>query len=380
MLLAAEVVRLTIAGSFAESRTDRAARLAPQRPDVLVATAMAGVGQAAAAGQLPPHSVMATLGRLAQWAPLEPEPLLVDAAIAEKKGDIARAEKLLLEARRRDPRSTPARYLLADLWLRQDRLGEGLGEMAILTRLLPATSVQLVPALAALAKSPGASDRLRAILVSNPRVKQPLLNALAVDPDNLDLILDLNSSTPTVRGAGSSWQPRLLNGLIGDGNYARAYQLWRKLSGFPPGTPPTLFNGDFRQVPAPAPFNWTFNSTGAGFAEPGGGRLRVIFYGRNNASLASQLLLLPPGRYRFSSGADGEMTAGAIAWTLSCANSKTKLMDRTLGDATGVMTSTFVVPAAGCPAQQLALVGRAQDTARESDVQIGPVAVERVGD
>jgi type II secretory pathway component HofQ len=114
-LLAAEVSRLTVATAFAESRPELARRLAPQLPEVLVYDAMAQVGQSAAQGQPPPQSTMETLRLLSRVAPLRSEPLLVQAAIAHRGGDPSLAERLLLEARRRNPRSAAARYLLADV-------------------------------------------------------------------------------------------------------------------------------------------------------------------------------------------------------------------------------------------------------------------------
>lgn len=134
VLLGAEVARLTLAVAFAETRPQLAARLGPSVPDVLVSQAMAQVGEAAAQGQAPPQSAIQRLRQLTRVAPLRADPFLVEGAIAQRDGDIVRAEQLLLEARRRDPRSAAARYLLADLWLRQGRIADGIVEMAILSR------------------------------------------------------------------------------------------------------------------------------------------------------------------------------------------------------------------------------------------------------
>jgi hypothetical protein len=214
VLLGAEVARLTFAAEFAETRPQLAARLAPSMPDVLVSQAMAQVGEAAAQGQKPPPSALRRLDQLTRVAPLRPDPFLVEGAIAQRDGDTVRAEQLLLEARRRDPRSAAARYLLADLWLRQGRISAGIVEMAILSRLLPRGSVELVPALSEYARTAGASEQLRRILSSNPQLKQPLLNALAADPDNLQLILELEGQVRRPADAKSPrWQARLLRQL-----------------------------------------------------------------------------------------------------------------------------------------------------------------------
>lgn len=378
VLLGAEVARLTLANAFAETRPQLAARLAPYAPDVLVSQAMAQVGEAAAEGRTPPQSAIQRLHQLTRVAPLHAQPFLVEGAIAQRSGDTARAEQMLVEARRRDPRSAGARYLLADLWLRQGRISEGLVEMATLSRLLPTSFVQLVPALAEYARTPGASERLRRILSSDPRLKEPLLNALAADPDNLELILELEGSVGGSSDVKSSpWQARLLNGLIREGAYERAYALWQQLSGFA-GPRPLLFNPDFRRVAAPPPFNWSFASSGAGFAEPENGTMRVLYFGRENATLASQLLLLPPGAYRLSAPVSGGAAPQSLAWTVSCVPTGTQLVELGLGSSS-TAAGIFEVPAGGCPAQTLELKGRAQDMPQESDVRAGPLALERIG-
>lgn len=377
-LLAAEVARLTVATAFAETRPALAEALAPRLPELLVTQAMAQVGEAAAKGQNPPESAMELLGRLARMAPLQPEPLLVQAAIDQRSGDLAEAEQLLLEARRREPRSAAARYLLAHLWLDQGRIEEGLGEVAVLSRLMPESSEQLGPALSEYAKTPGAAPKLRQILASNPQLMPPLLNALATDPDNLPLILELESAVTITEQKAPEWQARVLDGLVRRADYERAYALWRRLAGYG-GPRQLLFNGGFSPLAAPPPFNWKFQSGKAGISEPGDGRMRVLYYGRANTILASQLLLLPPGRYRFSFGLAGTPQPRSLVWALSCLREKRLLMRLDLSPS-APRQADFVVPPAGCEAQMLALRGQVQDLPKQSDVLIGPAAIRRAGE
>lgn len=378
VLLAASVARLTAAEGLIDSRPGLAEKLAPRSPEVLLALAMTGVGTAAAQGRLPDEETMRRLEELGQVAPLDPRPLLVEAAIAQKEGDVGRAEQLLLEARRLDPRSTAARYLLADVWLRDGRVADGLNELAILSRLFRGSSVQLVPALAAYAKTPGAADELRGVLRSNPHLKGPLLGALAADPDNAGLILEIDQGSVRTNGADPpSWQATLLDGMVRRGSYRQAYDLWRRLSGAAGDRRPLLFNGEFRKLAAPPPFNWRFASTGAGFAEPGNGSMRVLHYGRESTALASQLLLLPPGNYRFSVAVSGTAAPGSLAWALTCFPARRQVMEMPIGQAGG-QAVRFAIPA-GCAAQRLELLGRASDMPKESDVRIGPASIEREG-
>jgi hypothetical protein len=336
---------------------------------------MKQVGQFAAKGENPDRETLGRFQVAAAAAPLRPEPFQVQAAIAEESGDLPRAEGLLVAARWRDPRAAATRYLLADVELRQGKVVEGLSELAILSRLFPAATVQLVPALSQFARTAGARDKLYAILQSNPQLRRPLLESLAADPANADLVVSLagpdsRSSEPRAQ----HWKARLLGGFIQKGDYTGAYRLWRSFAGLPGTASPLLFNGGFRTTPAPPPFNWTYSSGSAGVAEPSDGKLRVLFYGRENAELASQLLLLTPGAYRFEAPVSGSVADGALEWTLSCARSGKQVMTLPLAGANPEIR--FEIPE-GCSAQELVLRGSAQEMPENSDIRIGPVAIER---
>jgi hypothetical protein len=335
---------------------------------------MAEVGASAARGEAPGQRTLERFSTGASAAPLRPEPFLVQAAMAERAGDLDRAEALLKQARWRDPRSTAARYLLADVALRRNEVVEGLTEMAAVSRLLAGGATQIVPALSQYAHAPGAREQLAAVLKSNPRLKQPLLETLAADPANADLILALaGPDAPSVRPEAQAWKSRLHGGFVERGQYKRAYGLWRSFAGLPSQSAPLLFNGDFADMAAPPPFNWTFASTSAGLAEPSGGRLRVLYYGRENATLASQLLLLPPGTYRLQAPVTGTAAAGALTWTLTCAAGGKQLMQFDLAHGGAAQ---FSVPP-GCEAQTLSLVGHMQDMPQASDIQLGPVTLQK---
>jgi len=338
---------------------------------------MGQVGEAAAHGATVGPNVRGRLRLVSAAAPLQPEPFLVEAAIAEKAGELSRAELLLKQARWRDPRSAAARYLLADVWLRENRIVDGLGEMAVLARLLPGASVQLVPALAAYARTPGADQQLIAILRANPQLRRPLLIALAGDPQNVALVVKLSGVDERSSDPGSLvWKSRLLNALIERGDYQRAYGLWRNFAGLAPGGSPLLFNGEFKKLAVPPPFNWSYNSGKAGIAEPANERLRVLYYGRDNQTFAAQLLLLKPGNYRFEAPVRGKSSPDSLYWTLTCGSDGTPIMQLSITSTPSA--ARFAVPA-GCETQSLKLNGHEQDMPQDSDVQIGPVRIERVG-
>lgn len=378
MLLAAEVARLTVSDAVADDNPGLALRLAPAGPAALASKAMGEVGEAAAQGGNPDETTFRQLREVAQSDPLRTEPFLVEAAMAERAGKYGRAKRLLIEARSRDPRSAAARYLYADVAVRQGNVVDGLREMAVLSRLMPGASIQLVPALAQYALMPGSRQNLAGILATNPQLRNPLLSALSANSENVDLIVALAGAMPASKDAATKgWQSRLLKGLVARGDYKRAYEVWRHFAQLPEGPPPLLFNARFQQLLAPPPFNWEFTVSEAGIAEPGKGSLRVLFYGRQDAVLASQLLMLPPGTYYLHSPVVGQAVPTSLSWAVTCIGGKAPLVDLPL-DNSGRQGGSFTVPAAGCLAQQLQLDGHMQDSPKDVDVQIGPLQIERL--
>lgn len=381
LLLAADLARLSVASTFSETGQQLPLKLAPFAPSTLISASMAQVGEAAAKGTDPSTDTLNRLRRLTVAAPLEPDPFLVEAALAERRGAYDRAERLLLQALARAPRSPAAHYLLADVRLRQGKVLESLRELAVLAKILPGASLQLVGGLAEYAKTPGALRGLTGMLAENPQLKGPLLNALAADPSNADLIVQLFPIGPDgPQSETTGWQSRLLDGLVKRGDYDQAYGYWRRFAGLAGAERPLLFNGDFATDPvslrAPPPFNWILASGGAGVAERDGGRLRVLYYGREEASLARQLLLLSPGVYRFEASTTGGVAPHALAWTLACSTDAKPLMNVEV-TASAPASGTFTIPS-DCQAQMLQLIGHLQDMPKDSDARIGPVVIARV--
>jgi hypothetical protein len=282
----------------------------------------------------------------------------------------------------REPRSPAVRYLLVDLYLRAGKVGAGLTEMAELSKVVPGSSGQIIPALAQFAKSPGADVQLRRLFGRNPQLEDPVLSILASDPANADLILSAASQSRSV-DAAPFWQTKLLETMVAGGDYAGAYRIWQRIVGIAPQGAAGIFNSEFRAGLAPPPFNWKYESTPAGIAQPESGNLRILFYGREDALLASETLLLSPGNYRLRVPvivAGGP--AGAVAWTITCLPSKTVVLQLPIpGTGTSrTLEGAFSVGAQDCLAQRLSLIGRAQDAPQTADLQVWPLDLARIGE
>lgn len=334
--------------------------------------AMAAVGQGARTGTVLSAEARGSLARLSVKEPLRPEPFLVAGAEAQVAGAASRGERLFLAARSRDPRSVAARYFLADRYFRTGRVEAGLVEMAALARLQHGASRPFIPAVAAFARTRGAAARLKRFFALSPDNRDPVLLELARDPDNLALLLDLAPSLP-VSSAGPypEWQVAIVNALLSARKTGEALRAWTLLSGI--RRKPDVVDPHFRSLPVPPPFAWTFTASSAGVAEPrNGGGLDVIYYGREPAELARQILTLAPGRYHFRAKVVGPSDAAGLGWRLDCLNGR-KIAGFPLGIA-----SEFEL-AGDCPAQTLLLTGTPQELPRTINLTASDVSIRRVG-
>lgn len=368
-LTAFHVIR-TAAVADRQSRPGLAAALWPAHPAVLTDRTLLAIATAAALGQQAPQSTRENVRRLALRAPLSPDPYLIEGAAAAAAGKDEAVEPLLLVARERDPRSRGARFLLAERYLRSGRVAAGLVEMQSLVRLQSRGVELFGPALAAYARTPGAVPELRAFFAKYPGAEAGVLAMLALDPANADLVLALASN---LRDPEPDWRGTLVGSLVAAGQYARAHAIWARVSGVRPGR--SLFNPAFTQHDAPPPFDWQFPQTSEGVAEPDGeGGLTILYYGRANAVLASQLLLLAPGQYRLAMSVEGAGGEKALRWRLRCARDSKPLGEIFLRQ--GPVSGRFAVPA-GCDAQWLELEGIASENRATIELTIRQLQLAR---
>lgn len=354
------------------------AALWPGHPRVLRETALREIGEAAAQSQLPSAGTMRSIRKLANRAPLEPDAFLVEAALAEKRGELARAERLLIEARKLDPRSPAARVLLSTLYIKAGAVLPGLREMEVLARFFPRGVDQVVPVLAAYAAAPGGMPTLRQLLAERPDLEPKLLLALAGNADNANLILKLASGRPGPNVQAPAWQGVLLTNLVQDGQYAAAYRIWAKLVGAG-STSGGLYRPDFAVTAAPPPFNWTLAKFGGGIAEPVAGGVHVLHYGRSRIVLAGQMIVLPAGRFQLSMNVSGNVGGdGQLRWQIRCLPAGKPLLDLPLTRSNARPTGQFATPPGGCGAYQVELVGLPQDAPMSSDATISALRLARV--
>ena len=155
--------------------------------------------------------------------------------------------------------------------------------------------------------------------------------------------------------------------------------MWARLSGIRAEEGQGLFDPEFAGSKAPPPFNWTLLSNASGLAEgQAGGRLHVIYYGRDNASLVSQTLTLGPGRYRLGFQVEGGSPGlSSLAWKLTCLPSKQAVLILPLPAPGKPGAGDFNIGSA-CPAQLLELSGSPPDFPQTVDVTIKELSLARL--
>lgn len=358
-----------------------AATVAPDHPRVRIGLAVTYFELRG--GAVPVAEERAALDALKR-APLADEPFLLAGVAALAANDVARGERLLTEARRRNPRLRMARLLLLDRYMRERRIAEAAEEMAALSRLIPGAGTLLTQAVARMVRDPATSTQAIAILRTRPELENAVLEDLAGSDADPNLILGI--AGPSLSRAGRAtppWEQPLLERLVARGDLAQALRLWGIFTGLTgQHGDKLLYDRDFRGLPGPPPFNWKFSTGGAGVAERAKGALQVAYYGRDDAELASQLLVLPPGRYRLTVHAQGDASGegSRLAWTVGCDSGGEPLVQLPL---TGVASAprrfgaAFTVPAAGCRAQWLRLKGVSGDVATAQNATISGLSIDR---
>ena len=374
LLIAVQVVRNAAVSAWADAKPAAAAEAWGGHPASELGLAMTEIARSSRSRQPVPQWAFAMVADAADKAPLAADPFLVRGVQASIAGDGAAAQRDFEAAQWRNPRSLPAAYFLADRYFRAGDVANGMREAAALARLSPDGGTAAVPFLAQYATSTANWPALRSLFVINPPLARPVLMKLAQDIRTVPAALAL--AGPAEMG-NQPWLVQAVYTLIDAGDYAAARNAWGKAAGAGAQSAELLHDANFRDKISPPPFNWQLTSSTVGLAERQGGRLHVLFYGGEDGTLASQLLLLPPGNYRLSLRLAGDPArAHSLTWALWCDKTAQPLASVTL-DVAAARGWQFQVPA-GCPAQWLKLSGVSADVPQQVDLSIDGMTLSKV--
>lgn len=368
LVLAAAGVGLAVL-SFRAAALNQVSPTSPSMPSFVAQNPRIVLSKAATdlvkmRGILPPAR-LAQVRAAAARAPLDAQAYLVIGHQQLLDGKPKQAEETLEAGRRLDPRDRVIHLLLLDRYLREARYRDAAGEFAVLSRLVGPAQAQIGIALAQMSRAPETRDAARRTLQTDPLLERGVMITLAraKDVPASDLFNLAGPASRRSAGDKDSWGPVLVNRLVAQGQYAQARAVWKQVHGLDPAQADTLlYDAGLKGLPGLPPFNWTFTAGSLGAADRRDGTLSIAYYGRTSGELASQLLVLRPGTYRFRFVVEGKTPTGAtLYWSLRCANDgKVEPMHMVVkGDGPPrALVSQFTVPA-GCPAQSLALIGEA---------------------
>ena len=347
------------------------AHLWPGHPTVAVEEQLVQAALAAKANRsLGPEQRLA-LRHIVKSAPLEPEPFMLEGAVAQLEGNTPRALQLYRAARLRDPRDTAARLLLADLELRSGQVEAGLSNFVAITRLEPKKVGPVITALAEYARLPGSATEMRRVFKKNPSIGGVVLMELAGNLSNLALVRALNFDDGS--DVIAPWEERLIQSALAARDYALAHQLWIDFNRLEAEAGEAPFNPGFEKRPAGPPFNWVPEIGNAGVAEfrPGGG-LSIVHFGREPMIMVRQLLLLRPGKYAIATQLERTAEPGRLEWRVKCASSD---LPPTIG--IGVPRGTFEA-VSSCQAYWLELHALAGETVSQFEGTLTRAELRRV--
>jgi len=364
--LAWRIVVETAAQTLAASQPGMALRLVSDETDAL--------------DQLAEQQIINPNGDLnaaKEWAeqalranPLDDRALILLGLIAERSGDRKMSDAIVLTAGERSWRNPVTQLALFERDARRGEFAAALTHADALLRIRSEYERLIFPYLTGFAADQRTVRALADLIATNPPWRSLFLRQLpTILADESKLreffaVLEKSANPPT-----KSELVNYVKRLVHDENFSDAYRVW--LSTLPPPARQNQahpYNADFSAPLDDMPFNWELRSTTGADVDtikPDGSdqkTLRIQFSGARITEIGvGQLMLLAPGRYRFT----GEVmtanlvTARGLRWSLSCAGkpavelAQTDLISHTVRWTDFAVD--FVVPTSGCEAQNLRL-------------------------
>ena len=362
---------------------DIAERLWPTSPTALINQAVLK-GLSATTPVSP--EVAKRLAAAIRNAPLAYEPFFVAAVQNRSMGRRAVATRQMEEASRRNPRLVPAYLFLAEQYLRDDRPADALAKIAVALRL-PVSAEEndrLMRALYLLAGNVKGRIALSRALAANPPWRVSFVQYVATRGSDRGALFDVVRTS----SANEDERKSFLVGLVAAEDFERAYLAW--VNFLPPSAidhVAPIYDGTFRKLPGPAPFNWELFTGDSATAEmiddarvPPGTALSVNFFGSDRTMIATQTMLVPPGTYAMSIAAAGNsesVLGGSFSWELACLPGGSVLGRMSFGGLRANPTAHRMAVAipANCRAETLTLFGIPGETNAQVNAEFSAISL-----
>lgn len=272
-------------------------------------------------------------------------------------------------AARRAPRDAGVRAWLAADALQSGEYAAAIDHLDALLTVAPGQRAGLLKLIAQLSREPAFAESLADHLLQQPRHRVAILRAATAM--GLAASDNLHGALRARGGLDDDDVARWIEGMIREGRWGSAYARWASGMETAPERLPVPWNGDFRQSPSSAGFDWRQTRVpGVLFDRielPGGKHAaRLRFLGRPVAQPGLGVpLLLGPGEHvlRVRVRTVGLRSDQGLEWTLACADGRTRIASGarvTEAPDWVELEMPFTVPGGeGCEGQWLRLVNPA---------------------
>ena len=302
---------------------------------------------------------------------LSPRAMRILGQFAVLEGDRQSAERFMSHAVKLSRREVPAVAWLFEHSLEERNLPRALEMADILLRTQPETAGPVAGVIANITETEAGLPLVAKLLSQNPPWRKAALDPLFQNARDLStplrLFLELKSNGAPVRPETFN---RYLTHVVSKDQHELAYYAWLQ---FLPkeklGTIGLVYNGDFREPPSGAPFDWTVKrgtSASIQFAAHSNSRgthgLNIqVGGGRVEFGSVHQWLMLSPGRYRLKGLQQANLeSVRGFRWQVTCRKARNPLAQGPMlmgrSDVWSEFSFDFEVPAANCLAQRLALI------------------------
>lgn len=321
-------------------------------------------------------------------SPTLASPLMLAALEADQAEDFERAERLMLLAKARDPRSTITRFWLLDDYIRTGRYAQAFDEVGPALRLRKQAMTAVMSILARLANEPDAQGPLAKKLATAPYWRTAFFQAASqeTDPDVLLSLLAASRSDEPGEKMGQEQKSVFLT-LINANDGLRAYRAWQRMlpSRYRDRTD-GIYDGNFAGWPGAEPFNWIVEESEIGVARMApaadlsqGSALNVRYFGSTSGVLAEQYVHVEPGTYRLSAAARRRSqgaTGGRLSLQARCVPGEviaSVLLDPLDARMRGYSTPVRVGP--DCKILRISIVGLPGEMFSEIEAQVTGVSL-----
>jgi hypothetical protein len=383
LIAATAVVCETVSAALIKARPQWAAMWWPVDGDTRVASAEAQVNEALSSDEI--AKATAEAKQAVRQSPLSAVGLRVLAQTFQLNGDEERASRLMRLAGERNLRDTSTQLWLFHESLAAKRYDDAFSRADLLLRRHAELEPSLFPQMVGALDQPAARTALLGRLRHGPNWRGDFLTSQTQTDSQAELLhwllnsLRASPHPPTPAEAGA-----IAHGFVSRENWRGARDVWKLLD---QKDAALLYDGDFEQPPREPPFGWQFvdsdGSVGSVETLPAGGHGLFAEFPLGRATqLAQQLLVLDPGRYRFTGRIKIEKppAGGIFRWTITCAGARAPLLSSDFGQQMDWrrFQVDFEAPPSDCPVQWLQLSATGGEGYSPASAMFDDLKIERL--